>query len=51
VGTPSQTVDFLRTAPRHEWAAKRFITKAIHRHGVPEKVTMTGLTTSGNRPH
>jgi len=47
----SQTPDLRLTASRHERATKRLLTKAIHRHDVSETVTMTGLTTSGNRPH
>jgi putative transposase len=37
-----QTIDFLLTEQRDEPAAKRFLTKAIHRHGVPEKITIDG---------
>ena len=37
-----QTIDFLLTAERDEQAAKRFLTKAIRRHGVPEKITIDG---------
>ena len=37
-----QTIDFLRTKQRDERAAKRFLTKAIRRHGVPEKITIDG---------
>jgi putative transposase len=37
-----QTIDFLLTEPRDEQAAKRFLTKAIRRHGVPEKITIDG---------
>src|SRR5215510_3194851 len=37
-----QTIDFLLTEARDEQAAKRFLTKAIRRHGVPEKVTIDG---------
>ena len=37
-----QTIDFLLTKHRDERAAKRFLTKAIRRHGVPEKVTIDG---------
>ena len=37
-----QTVDFLLTEQRDEQAAKRFLTKAIRRHGVPEKITIDG---------
>jgi len=37
-----QTIDFLLTKQRDERAAKRFLTKAIRRHGVPEKITIDG---------
>jgi putative transposase len=37
-----QTIDFLLTQQRDERAAKRFLTKAIRRHGVPEKITIDG---------
>jgi len=37
-----QTIDFLLTEPRDEHAAKRFLTKAIRRHGVPEKSPIDG---------
>src|SRR5215510_13439824 len=37
-----QTIDFLLTEQRDEHAAMRFLTKAIRRHGVPEKVTIDG---------
>ena len=37
-----QTIDFLLTAQRDEPAAKQFLTKAIRRHGVPEKITIDG---------
>jgi putative transposase len=37
-----QTIDFLLTEDRDEQAAKRFLTKAIRRHGVPEKITIDG---------
>ena len=37
-----QTIDFLLTEHRDERAAKRFLTKAIRRHGVPEKITSDG---------
>jgi len=37
-----QTIDFLLTEERDEQAAKRFLTKAIRRHGVPEKITIDG---------
>ena len=37
-----QTIDFLVTKHRDERAAKRFLTKASRRHGVPEKITIDG---------
>src|SRR2546423_293919 len=37
-----QTIDFLLTEERDEQAAKRFLTKAIRRHNVPEKITIDG---------
>jgi transposase-like protein len=37
-----QTIDFLLTAERDEQVAKRFLTKAIRRHGVPDKITIDG---------
>src|SRR5262247_1461219 len=37
-----QTIDFLLTEQRDEHAAKRFLIKAIRRHGVPEKITIDG---------
>jgi putative transposase len=40
VDTSGQTIAFLLTAQRDELAATRFPTKAIRRHGVPEKVTI-----------
>jgi putative transposase len=40
VDKTGQTIDFLLTAERDEQAAKRFLTKAIRRHGVPEKITI-----------
>jgi transposase-like protein len=42
VDKTGQTLDFLLTAQRDEHAAKRFLTKAIRRHGVPEKITIDG---------
>ena len=42
VDNTGQTIDFLLTAHRDEQAAKRFLTKAIRRHGVPEKITIDG---------
>jgi putative transposase len=37
-----QTVDFLLTKQRDEQAAKRFLTKAIRRHRVPDKIMIDG---------
>jgi putative transposase len=37
-----QTIDFLLTERRDERAALHFLTKAIRRHGVPEKITIDG---------
>src|SRR5438128_7074780 len=42
VDTQGQTIDFLLTEQRDEHAAKRFLTKAIRRHGVPEQITIDG---------
>jgi putative transposase len=42
VDKTGQTIDFLLTKQRDERAAKRFLTKAIRRHGVPEKITIDG---------
>jgi putative transposase len=42
VDKTGQTIDFLLTEARDEQAAKRFLTKAIRRHGVPEKITIDG---------
>ena len=42
VDKTGQTIDFLLTAQRDEQAAKRFLTKAIRRHGAPEKITIDG---------
>ena len=42
VDKQGQTIDFLLTAHRDEQAAKQFLTKAIRRHGVPEKITIDG---------
>jgi putative transposase len=42
VDKTGQTIDFLLTDHRDERAATRFLTKAIRRHGVPEKVTIDG---------
>ncbi|MDQ3830966.1 MAG: IS6 family transposase, partial [Candidatus Tectomicrobia bacterium] len=37
-----ETVDFLLTEHRDQEAALRFLKKAIHRHGVPETITIDG---------
>jgi putative transposase len=37
-----QTIDFLLTEYRDTEAALRFLTQAIRRHGVPEKITIDG---------
>jgi putative transposase len=37
-----QTIAFLLTEPRDEQAAKRFLTKAIRRHGGPAKIPIAG---------
>jgi len=42
VDKTGQTIDFLLTEHRDEKAAKRFLTKAIRRHGVPAKITIDG---------
>jgi len=42
VDKTGQTIDVLLTEQRAERAAKRFLTKAIRRHGVPEKITIDG---------
>jgi putative transposase len=42
VDKTGQTIDFLLTEHRDEQAAKRFLTKAIRRHGVPENITIDG---------
>jgi transposase-like protein len=42
VDKTGQTIDFLLTEQRDEQAAKRFLTKAIRRHGVLEKSTIDG---------
>ncbi len=42
VDKTGQTIDFLLTKERDEQAAKRFLTKAIRRHGMPEKITIDG---------
>jgi putative transposase len=42
VDKTGQTIDFLLTEQRDEKAAKWVLTKAIRRHGVPEKITIDG---------
>jgi transposase-like protein len=42
VDKTGQTIDFLLTKHRDERAAKRFLIKAIRRHGVPETITIDG---------
>jgi putative transposase len=42
VDTYGKTIDFVLTTQRDEKAAKRFLTKAIRRHGVPETITIDG---------
>ena len=42
VDKTGQTIDVLLTEQRDEQAAKRFLTQAIRRHGVPEKITIDG---------
>jgi len=37
-----KTVDFLLTKHRDKAAARRFLNKAIGRHGLPEKITIDG---------
>ena len=57
VDKTGQTIDFLLTEHRDEQAAKRFLKKAIRRHGVPEKITIDGSAanaaaiTSSNEEH
>jgi transposase-like protein len=43
VDTQGKTIDFLLTAHRDEQAAKRFMAKALRRHGVPAKITIDGI--------
>lgn len=42
VDKADHTIDFLRTTHRDEPAARRFLAKAVRRHGVPEQVTVDG---------
>jgi putative transposase len=46
VDKSGQTIDFLLTEERDEQAAKRFLTKAIRRHGVPARITIDGSRTN-----
>jgi transposase-like protein len=42
VDKSGQTINFLHTEHRDTEAALRFLTHAIHRHGVPETITIDG---------
>jgi putative transposase len=42
VDKSGQTIDFLLTEYRDTEAARRFLTQALHRHGVPDKITIDG---------
>jgi putative transposase len=42
VDKSGQTIDFLLMEHRDTEAALRFLTQAIHRHGVPETITIDG---------
>jgi len=42
VDKSGQTIDFLLTEHRDTEAARRFLTQAIRRHGVPEMITIDG---------
>ena len=42
VDTHGQTIDFLLPEQRDQEAARRFLKKAIRRHGVPETITIDG---------
>jgi transposase-like protein len=42
VDKTGQTIDVLLTEHRDTEAALRFLTQAIHRHGVPDKITIDG---------
>jgi putative transposase len=46
VDTTGQTIDFLLTEQRDRDAALRFLTKAIRRHGVPDRITIDGREAS-----
>jgi putative transposase len=47
VDASGQTIDFLLAERRDTEAALRFLTQAIHRHGVPEKITIDGSEANG----
>jgi len=57
VDTTGQPIDVLLTQQRDEQAARRFLTKAMRRHGVPENITIDGSTaneaaiTNNNEEH
>jgi transposase-like protein len=42
VDKQGQTIDFRLTEHRDEEAARRFLKKAIRRHGLPETITIDG---------
>jgi putative transposase len=46
VDKTGQTIDFLLTEQRDRDAALRFLTKAIRRHGVPDRITIDGSEAS-----
>jgi putative transposase len=46
VDKSGQTIDVLLTEYRDTEAALRFLTQAIHRHGVPKKITIGGSDTN-----
>lgn len=49
VGKHGQTIAFLLTTQCDERAAKRFLSKAIRRHGVPETMTIDGSAANKDR--
>src|SRR5262249_40254811 len=42
VDKAGQTIDFFLSAPRDMTAAKRFLSQAIEKDGVPQKITLDG---------
>jgi putative transposase len=46
VDKSGQTIDFLLTEYRDTEAARRFLTQALHRHGVLDKITIDGRQAS-----